>query len=1472
MKTTCKSFRRLLLLLIIMLGGTATTRAQDYIWVNQVKYSASSYGYAYVVDLGKEQEVTIPMSFTRQLNNSTLTYDVDGFKEGIRVSDNIYLNKILIKEDAIYEGFNGCDLTPLKNLQLIEFEGMVRSLSGAKLPASLQKVYWGSNQKGAVLYNYVLQEYKKAGVPLVTAVPMQSDDAGLSYYYNKSSAYVVGVSGSATDIVVPAKLTTKTGENITVTGFGGVDVEGINTQVKSLTFEGSVATYADFSCFPNLENITFNGIRNIDYVCTLEGKLKSNTALKTITFKGTLPNLAGAATDYFASPGSIVAYVEESQDIAELKTRDVWKAFQDIRYIGSDEVTPTYTITVQTYHGRAKMPGIDGYITDATGPKTLTVEQGQGKNFSAYRDAGDYTIQHVYLDGVDIYPGQMTQGVLDDGVQYYYRLDNITANHNLLVMGEAKHPVFTQLGVNQSGEGSTTLIATRADGTTTETLSLPQTTPYGSLAVPSADLTQVELRMQCVNQGRPTVYNGETLLTDEQVKLNTSGGYYYATLALKDLASGNFTVSYPLSYEQQEGVVKTTIVVGELGLSGDVTYRSVATGETKNGSVAKNSTVEFYHKNTATVTITIPMYASWPLRVRENGVDVTSQVVANTAYNYTYTVQHADASGTIVIDNGDDMKMSLTSNASDVVTMKYKDNNGTQKTQAFSAGVTDFALSSKTSSEQELIVTSELPFTLYCNGEDISTQYASSNANATNATQTDYHFPASLLQFVDGETTKLVFMLSRTMPITISSNTKDARGVDIVTYEPGNEEATRRSCGSMAQAPEGSNVKLYFYRTSDEGTVKKLYINGVDRSFHISNPSSFYANLDINKDEGYYALDFYQLGKTYGFGSYEALDVKVLFQGENDLDVTKDNAVVTMVDESGDARATMTFNSGSATEEQTMRRGTKVFAMPKASGTDADFLEMELLMPEGYECKLMIDGVNYTPYVQSSSGVQVIGDQEFVRRTIRFDSSFNPDMRRKNTSWTINVRKQATGGYNWNVALLGSARASLSFFDEDNANKEYGEDGREAFAYEDLTESGSLSIDPKAEGFDLAVEFTDEELIEETYGWNMEAWEQAYELVVMADGQDISDRFQSNFEFGYYARGLDRSLLLAENWVIGFKRKNATDNFTWTAVQTGDRGGSTASIVIDGNTKWTFNSENKPVTMTVADEELNEGQTVVTVRVDAGYSFRAMFNETDLSTSFVKGDAENGQDVYTLTFVVKNTATQTSPQHTDGVWMFEFTNHNEPAAANVPTWTVIQTDGVTSAEVIVARDGASKTTALTEPSTQVIVSNAENATLKVPAEVALLYDVYLAGYDYNQKKDLISAVMTVTGLGLKEAKDLVDAATATTPQKLKTGVSDDEAQTIKQAIEAAGGTVEFQVIGFDTGSGASVKVLRDGVDVTTEGQAADGYLSFTVSAADLASQTWVIFTESDLDRYDCNRDGQITIADVTKLVNKVLGK
>jgi len=67
------------------------------------------------------------------------------------------------------------------------------------------------------------------------------------------------------------------------------------------------------------------------------------------------------------------------------------------------------------------------------------------------------------------------------------------------------------------------------------------------------------------------------------------------------------------------------------------------------------------------------------------------------------------------------------------------------------------------------------------------------------------------------------------------------------------------------------------------------------------------------------------------------------------------------------------------------------------------------------------------------------------------------------------------------------------------------------------------------------------------------------------------------------------------------------------------------------------------------------------------------------------------------------------------------------------------------------------------------------------------FDVILA--DAGDKKiQVIKEVRSLTGLGLKEAKDLVEAA----PKAVLEGASKEDAQKAKEAIEAAGGTVEVK--------------------------------------------------------------------------------
>ena len=67
------------------------------------------------------------------------------------------------------------------------------------------------------------------------------------------------------------------------------------------------------------------------------------------------------------------------------------------------------------------------------------------------------------------------------------------------------------------------------------------------------------------------------------------------------------------------------------------------------------------------------------------------------------------------------------------------------------------------------------------------------------------------------------------------------------------------------------------------------------------------------------------------------------------------------------------------------------------------------------------------------------------------------------------------------------------------------------------------------------------------------------------------------------------------------------------------------------------------------------------------------------------------------------------------------------------------------------------------------------------------FDVILTGSG-DKKIQVIKVVRELTGLGLKEAKDLVDGA----PKPVKEGVPKAEAETIKKKLEEAGGTVELK--------------------------------------------------------------------------------
>ena len=74
------------------------------------------------------------------------------------------------------------------------------------------------------------------------------------------------------------------------------------------------------------------------------------------------------------------------------------------------------------------------------------------------------------------------------------------------------------------------------------------------------------------------------------------------------------------------------------------------------------------------------------------------------------------------------------------------------------------------------------------------------------------------------------------------------------------------------------------------------------------------------------------------------------------------------------------------------------------------------------------------------------------------------------------------------------------------------------------------------------------------------------------------------------------------------------------------------------------------------------------------------------------------------------------------------------------------------------------------------------------AEEKTEFDVVLASFDAAAKIKVIKAVREITGLGLAEAKALVEAA----PKAIKEGVSKEEAEELKKKLEEAGAKVELK--------------------------------------------------------------------------------
>lgn len=1275
-----KQLRHFMTVLLLLVGGVCleAAAADRYETIDGIKYrltnSSVFYQYdAYIVGFPYTGNtiITIPASFT--FDNKTCW--VRGFDKGAKLSSSFVMYSFTLPNGF---DFNGVDLSGFFGIDDFSYADRLGPVdqktkffySNYWTPANISVNY--TNYDSSTLEN--AKTWQNKGINRVAPPTLLNGDDGEGYYYhealdNGSTLAVSELKGEKESITIPATKTDYQGVSRQVKYFGLPDAHVTNTTATSLTFEGPITLLGSLHRLESLKKVSFAGINMHNGISSLKDKLTHNEELEEIYFTGSsLPSLSGAATDYVCHPENVTVYVNQTacNNLDNLKTSAVWKAFKDVRYI---DATATYTLHFEASNsfGRIWVNNVSHntetdfrHVTDGM---DCDAEQNISNHVQLFANMkyGDYTLTHCYVDGQDILP-QMEQRTIFSTNCHWYSF-NDGKDHTVRLVGEAQHAVFDKLMVHQSGEGNTTIIATKNNASTQE-LNVPQGTGYGMLDVPSSDLQQVEVRFYPVNTGKPTVYNGTQHIAPDQVHYYEYYKYYWVKLPLSQLKAGDFTVSYPVSYAQEAGSIKTTISVRNYSLG--ASYSFSTPGDTQHyGSVANNTTEEVYHKHASggTYTIYIDVYSQPEFRIRENGVDVTDQAVEG-YHSFTYTIQHPDQNGTIVVDDGRDVRMNMMTNAKDAVVFRYTDNQGAHD-KTFDKGTATYGLSTKGRTGLELVVTADAGFTLYRDGEDISSQYTSSNVCATDATKREYHFAASgeqdVLHFVDGETLNLTVLMAQTIPVTASTNSKDARGIKIETFRYGDDNeidaSTLHTWGNLAVAPIGGveHLKAYFYHKPDE-RLKVLYING--KKYTGGFESDYKGNPESTAD--CFAMNFQGVGITRYSGDYYSLNLEAVFQSEGGLDPTMANATVLMSDESGRAYAEMSYYvkpefSELTKKNESMRKGLKTFAMKK-EGQEAysKFLEYELYVPEGYRAKVYIDGVDYTS-VLSYQADGVADPDNIYHDYTRYKLAFNeettelPNARWENTTWNVVVTKALSEVRTWNITMLANqeqglqARASVSFYDEDNANKTY-YNRVSCGASSDMTENTTINVPYQATSAGMTVEFCcgyDDETGQPIYDIN------DYDLVVKADGRDISRLFTTEGENGYFIRSLDPTLLSASEWMIGYKKKNSTV-ITHTATLTGDMAGSSVAVQWLGANEQTVDEyqvtpENPRVVKTTS-ETPQQCRVVVSVPSDR-YGLKVSFNGEEMACSAIQ--EENGNYVYSMVY--------DELAQTDGSLVFELT-------------------------------------------------------------------------------------------------------------------------------------------------------------------------------------------------------------------------
>ncbi len=114
--------------------------------------------------------------------------------------------------------------------------------------------------------------------------------------------------------------------------------------------------------------------------------------------------------------------------------------------------------------------------------------------------------------------------------------------------------------------------------------------------------------------------------------------------------------------------------------------------------------------------------------------------------------------------------------------------------------------------------------------------------------------------------------------------------------------------------------------------------------------------------------------------------------------------------------------------------------------------------------------------------------------------------------------------------------------------------------------------------------------------------------------------------------------------------------------------------------------------------------------------------------------------------------------------------------------------GLTALELVELKKGIEETFDVSAAAAAPVMMMGGGAAAAEAVEEKTEFDAILTEVPADKKITILKAVREITGLGLKEAKDLVEAA----PKAIKTAVSKADAEAIKTQIEGLGGKVEIK--------------------------------------------------------------------------------